>query len=49
MQTPPDLYDHQPALLKVPLFDTGGTATGTVLSPGDGIDSVLTVAPVITL
>ena len=43
------LYDHQPALLKIPLFDTAGAATGTVLSPGAGIDSVLTVALVITL
>ena len=43
------LYDHQPALLNVPLFDTGGAETGTVLTPGDEIDSVLTVALVITL
>ena len=43
------LYDHQPALLNVPLFDTGGTEAGTVLTPGEEIDSVLTVALVITL
>jgi putative salt-induced outer membrane protein YdiY len=43
------LFDHQPALLKLPLFDTGGTPTGDVLSPGDKVDSVLTVTLVITL
>ena len=29
------LYDHQPALLNVPLFDTEGVETGTVLTPGE--------------
>ena len=43
------LYDHQPALLNVPLFDTEGVETGTVLTPGEEIDSVLTLALVITL
>ena len=43
------LYDHQPALLNVPLFDTEGAETGSVLTPGEEIDSVLTVALVITL
>ena len=43
------LYDHQPALLNVPLFDTGGAETGSVLTPGEEIDSVLTVALVITI
>ena len=43
------LYDHQPALLNVPLFDTEGVKTGTVLTPGEEIDSVLTLALVITL
>ena len=43
------LYDHQPALLNIPLFDAGGAETGTVLTPGEEIDSVLTVALVVTL
>jgi putative salt-induced outer membrane protein YdiY len=44
------LYDHLPALLKVDLLDIGGAPTGTtVLTPSDDIDSVLTVALVITL
>lgn len=43
------LIDNLPSLLTVPLFDSGGTQTGTVLSPGDKVDSVLTVALVITL
>jgi putative salt-induced outer membrane protein YdiY len=44
------LYDHQPALLKVPLVDGGGTPTGgTVLTPGDKVDTVLTLALVIKL
>jgi putative salt-induced outer membrane protein YdiY len=43
------LYDHQPSLIEVPLFDTGGAQTGTVLTPGDEVDSVLTVTLAITL
>ena len=43
------LIDNLPSLLTVPLFDTGGTQTGTVLHPGDKVDRVLTVALVITL
>ena len=43
------LYDHQPALVNVPLFDPGGVETGTVLTPGQETDSVLTLALVITL
>jgi putative salt-induced outer membrane protein YdiY len=44
------LYDRQPALLKVPLVDGGGTPTGgTVLTPGDEVDTVLTLALVIKL
>lgn len=44
------LYDHQPALLPVPLLDGAGIPTGTdVLTPGDKVDSVVTVALVIAL
>ena len=44
------LYDREPALLRVPLFDTNGVTTGTdVLTPGDKVDSVLTLTLVITL
>jgi hypothetical protein len=44
------LFDNQPALIAVPLFTGGGAPTGTnVLTPGDEIDSVLTVALVIKL
>jgi len=43
------LYDAQPANLSVPLFDTGGTALGTVRSEGDKIDSVATLTLVIKL
>lgn len=44
------LYDHQPALLSVPLLDGAGAPTGTrVLTPGDELDTVLTVALVISL
>jgi putative salt-induced outer membrane protein YdiY len=41
------LYDAQPANVPVPLFDTGGTQTGTVSTQGDGVDSVVTVTLVI--
>ena len=44
------LFDNQPSLLAVPLFDTGGTPVGSdVLTPGDEVDTILTVALVITL
>jgi putative salt-induced outer membrane protein YdiY len=43
------LYDADPANLSVPLFDTGGTQTGTVTTPGDEIDSVATLTLVIRL
>lgn len=44
------LMDNQPSLLAVPLVDGGGTPTGTnVLTPGDKVDSILTLTLVITL
>jgi len=44
------LFDNQPSLLTVPLFDGGGAATGTnVLTPSDDIDTVLTFTLVIKL
>lgn len=44
------LFDNQPSLLTVPLFDGGGTATGTnVLAPSDDLDTVLTLTLVIKL
>lgn len=44
------LFDNQPALIGVPLFDTGGTPTGTeVLTPGDKVDNILTLTLVIKL
>lgn len=44
------LFDNQPSLLAVPLFDTGGSPTGDdVLSPGDKTDRILTLTLVITL
>lgn len=44
------LFDNQPSLLSVPLFDGGGTATGTnVLTPGDELDTVLTLTLVIKM
>ena len=44
------LFDNQPSLLSVPLFDTGGTPVGTdVLTPSDEVDTVLTMTLVITL
>jgi len=44
------LFDNQPALISVPLFTGGGVPTGTnVLTPGDELDTVLTVALVIKL
>lgn len=43
------LYDKLPSLLEVPLFDGGGAPNGTVLTPGDEVDSILTLALVITL
>jgi putative salt-induced outer membrane protein YdiY len=41
------LYDAQPANLPVPLFDTGGTQTGTVSARGEEIDRVVTLTLVI--
>jgi putative salt-induced outer membrane protein YdiY len=43
------LYDAEPANLAVPLFDIGGTQTGTVSTRGDEIDSVATLTLVIKL
>ncbi len=44
------LYDKQPARIGVPLLDGTGTPTGTrVLAPGEELDTVLTVALVISL
>lgn len=44
------LYDHLPALVTLPLFDTAGTPSGTKVSVvGDKVDSVLAVALVIKL
>ena len=44
------LFDNQPSLLDVPLLDAGGVATGTnVLTPGDEVDSVLTLTLVIKM
>ncbi len=44
------LFDNQPSFLGVPLFDVGGTPLGTeVLTPGDEVDSIFTLALVITL
>ena len=44
------LYDKQPSLLGVPLLDGMGVPTGTdVLTPGDEVDSILTLTLVITL
>jgi putative salt-induced outer membrane protein YdiY len=44
------LYDHQPALVSLDLFDGAGTPTGTQVSVvGDKLDTVLAVALVIKL
>jgi hypothetical protein len=44
------LYDHLPSNLRVPLFDGGGTPTGTdVLTPGDKVDHIVTLTLVIKL
>ena len=44
------LYDRQPALEEVDLFDTpGGTVTGTVLTPLDEVDTQITVSLVVSL
>jgi len=44
------LFDNQPSLLPVPLLDLSGEATGTViLTPGDKVDSMLTLTLVIKL
>jgi hypothetical protein len=43
------LYDKLPSLLEVPLFDGGGSPNGTVLTPGDEVDTILTLALVITI
>jgi putative salt-induced outer membrane protein YdiY len=41
------IYDAQPANISVPLFDAGGTQTGTVNTEGDGLDRVVTLTLVI--
>jgi putative salt-induced outer membrane protein YdiY len=44
------LYDHAPALIRVPLVDGGGTPTGeNVRIEGDKFDTVMTLALVIKL
>lgn len=43
------LFDNDPARVAVPLFDTGGAATGTVRIPTDTTDSYLTLSLVIKL
>ncbi len=44
------LFDNEPSQLSVPLFDTAGTPTGSnVLTPGEKIDSILTLTLVIKL
>lgn len=44
------LFDNQPARIGVPLYTTGGTPLNTeVPTPGEELDSILTVALVITL
>lgn len=44
------LYDKAPSLLPVRLFDAGGIDTGTtVLTPGENIDSILTLTMVIKM
>ena len=43
-------YDKQPSLLSVGLLDAGGGPTGTdVLTPGDKVDNILTLALVIRI
>ena len=43
------LFDNQPSLLSVPLFDAGGAAAGTVATPGDKFDNIVTLTLVIRL
>ena len=44
------LYDNDPALIGIPLFDTGGMDLGTnVLSPSQKSDNFLTLSLVIKL
>jgi len=43
------LFDNQPSLLQVPLLDDLGAPAGNVSTPGDKVDSVLTLTLVITL
>ena len=44
------LYDKQPSLESIGLFDAGGVPTGTdVLTPGDTVENILTVALIITM
>lgn len=43
------LFDNQPSLLSVPLFDGGGAPNGNVLTPGDKVDNIITLALVIKL
>jgi len=44
------LFDNQPSLLPVPLFDNGGVPSGVdVLTPGEELDTVVTLTLVISL
>ena len=43
------LFDSQPSLLSVPLVDGGGASIGTVTTPGDKVDNILTLTLVIKL
>lgn len=43
------LFDNDPALIGVPLFDLGGTPLGEVLVPSDEVDTFLTLSLVIKL
>ena len=43
------LFDNDPALIRVPLFDGSGTPTGNVRTPSDKVDSFLTLSLVIKL
>lgn len=43
------LFDNDPALVAVPLFDGGGAQIGTVRTPSDKLDTFLTLSLVIKL
>ena len=43
------LFDNDPALGGVPLFDNGGTQIGDVLVPSNELDTFLTISLVIKL